>query len=210
MRERQNTGLAAEIERDLLCADDGKPNTAIECFACGRGVTYRASRFCSSRCRELFDAGNPSYEARREHQGKLENAPLRDFVVVAGPPGNPWESILDASGGGTPILRRGSNGFYIRCAGCKKEFESRGSRSCSIECERRYREREANIKLMAEVGIEPTKVKRQCVECGARIPTWRNGRKVSRATRFCSPKCAQKARRLQNVVLNANSIKKAA
>jgi hypothetical protein len=34
-----------------------------------------------------------------------------------------------------------------------------------------------------------------CAQCGARIPSWRNGRKVSSATRFCSDACAQKARR---------------
>jgi hypothetical protein len=46
---------------------------------------------------------------------------------------------------------------------------------------------------MAAAGIEPS-AKRQCKTCGAVIPKWRNGRKVSTATRFCSPKCSRKAR----------------
>jgi hypothetical protein len=48
---------------------------------------------------------------------------------------------------------------------------------------------------MAEVGIEVAP-KKQCAApgCSATIPKWRNGRKVSKAARFCSPKCAARAR----------------
>jgi hypothetical protein len=45
---------------------------------------------------------------------------------------------------------------------------------------------------MAEVGIEPP-TKRKCQECGGSIPRWRKGRQVSKATRFCSPKCQRRA-----------------
>jgi len=38
--------------------------------------------------------------------------------------------------------------------------------------------------VMAEVGIQPI-AKRKCECCDAAIPKWRNGRRVSRATRFC-------------------------
>jgi predicted nucleic acid-binding Zn ribbon protein len=36
---------------------------------------------------------------------------------------------------------------------------------------------------------------RACLECGARIPTWRKGRKVSGKTQFCSAACKQKSHR---------------
>jgi hypothetical protein len=91
-------------------------------------------------------------------------------------------------------MQKTAEGFKIACAHCRKGFESKGLRCCSGECERSYREREANLAVMAQAGIE-AKVKRRCECCGAVIPTWRNGRKVSSATRFCSPKCAQKTRK---------------
>jgi hypothetical protein len=106
-------------------------------------------------------------------------------------------------------MKMGPHGFIISCANCRKDFDSKGLRCCSTECERQYTEREVNLAVMAEVGIEPA-AKRACLECGARIPTWRNGRKVSSATRFCSPKCAQKARRLSDspdATLNAETMK---
>ena len=69
-----------------------------------------------------------------------------------------------------------------------KEFDSRGPRCCSAECERGYRERQSNLAVLAEVGAE-VKEKRCCERCGTNVPMWRYGRKVSSATRFCSPKC---------------------
>ena len=44
------------------------------------------------------------------------------------------------------------HGFLVNCAGCRKQFDSKGLRCCSIECERRYRERE---QLDAESGRRP-------------------------------------------------------
>jgi hypothetical protein len=43
---------------------------------------------------------------------------------------------------------------------------------------------------MAEVDMDKP-VKRKCErpECGRQIPNWRNGRRVSKATRFCSDEC---------------------
>ena len=79
----------------------------------------------------------------------------------------------------------------IRCAGCQKEFESKGLRSCSAQCERRYRESQDNRRVAAEAGIELA-AKRRCVECGTVIPKWRNGRQVSKAARFCSARCRQR------------------
>jgi hypothetical protein len=40
-----------------------------------------------------------------------------------------------------------------------------------------------------------------------RIPAWRKGRKVSGATRFCSPKCARKARTALDPVFVVETIK---
>jgi len=65
----------------------------IPCFSCGTTFVYRGrqadlnGRFCSMRCQDWFDDGNPSYEQQREHGRKLINAPLADLIVVAGPPG---------------------------------------------------------------------------------------------------------------------------
>jgi hypothetical protein len=83
-------------------------------------------------------------------------------------------------------------GYRIRCAHCRKEFESRGLKCCSVECERRYREAHDNRAVMAEVGIEPS-AKRRCEACGGIIPKWRNGRHVSKVVRFCSDRCSSSA-----------------
>jgi hypothetical protein len=55
-----------------------------------------------------------------------------------------------------------------------------------------------NLRVMAEAGIEP-EAKRKCEAegCGRPIPKWRNGKRVSSATRFCSKSCADKASRLR-------------
>lgn len=105
------------------------------------------------------------------------------------------------SAGGDPghlpqPMRMGPSGFFINCAGCDKEFESRGLRCCSKDCERRARDRQDNAKAMAEVGMEaPTKRICEAEGCGRAIPRWRNGRAVSKAARFCQPSCSDKTRR---------------
>ncbi|MBR0692698.1 hypothetical protein [Bradyrhizobium lablabi] len=91
-------------------------------------------------------------------------------------------------------MKATASGFKIHCAGCQKEFESLGLRCCSTSCERRYREREETRAIMSEAGMEPA-VKRKCEACSNAIPKWRKGRRVSSATRFCSPSCADRARR---------------
>ena len=92
-------------------------------------------------------------------------------------------------------MRPTKAGFMILCANCQKEFESKGLRCCSAECERRYCEKKDNLAVMAKIGIEPS-AKRTCASCGAVIPKWSKGRRVSSAKRFCSNSCAQKARRI--------------
>jgi hypothetical protein len=166
----------------------------IACRSCGSTFVYRGRRgelngnFCSMRCQDWYDGGNAP--------GEPDTTTLRGWKVIAGPPGveigsDYYTGIL----GREPIpMRRGKDGFYIACKHCNKEFESIGLRCCSTECERGLRERQENLAIMADAGIEPA-AKRTCETCGARIPTWRNGRKVSSATRFCSSKCGAKARR---------------
>jgi hypothetical protein len=91
-------------------------------------------------------------------------------------------------------LPKGPAGFWIDCAHCGKRFESRGWRTCAVDCRRKAHERRANEADMADAGIEiPTK--RKCEQCGDDIPNWRGGRRVSKATRFCSSKCGQRHRK---------------
>jgi predicted nucleic acid-binding Zn ribbon protein len=149
-------------------------------------MTYRgpagdnSGRFCSANCRELYDAGGFSAHDPTYHHKK----------------DNPrWYRL--------PL---GKRGFLIECAGCSKAFDSKGQWCCSPECERAYRDRGAIEKLKAEAGVEfqsKLGVKRKCERdgCGRDIPRWRNGRLVSKATRFCSPKCQQGARKGQTSVV---------
>jgi hypothetical protein len=164
--------------------------TVIECHTCGRDMLYQghhgddSGHFCSTRCRELFDDGFPPYEP--VNLRKLFAATWR--VTAGGDPG-----YLPKP------MRMGPVGFFTTCVGCDKEFESKGLRCCSTECERRYRDREDNTRLMAEVGMEPA-AKRMCEAdgCGKAIPRWRKGRAVSKSVRFCSPSCqAKTARKLR-------------
>jgi hypothetical protein len=121
------------------------------------------------------------------------DVPLSAWCVVAGPPGttsyDPLQGSKQLSRG---IKRRGSTGWIIDCFGCGKEFDSTGLRCCSTDCERRYLKRCENEQLMAAVGMErPVKRKCEAPGCGRDIPNWRNGRRVSKATRFCSDKCSK-------------------
>ena len=186
--------IAAVIERDLL-SDNTKSKTAVTaCWSCGYTFKSRPhgrinANFCSKRCQDYYDDGNPTYEQQQQRESDLEVAPLNSFKCIAGPSGtvgtNLWQSILGRCGDGTP-MRRGTKGYHIQCKGCGKEFESKGLRCCSIDRERRYLEGEANRKLMAEVGIAPA-AKRRCAnpDCNNTIPKWRNGRKVPSNKRFC-------------------------
>ena len=172
--------LAEQLLRDRAeRAEPPPPAASIACCACGRSFTYRRShgddsgRFCSMRCREWHDAGNPAYDP--------------DY----GSKNNPrWYGLLI-----------GPHGFYIDCAGCSKRFDSRGPRCCSLECERRARERVETNALMTEVGMD-TPVKRQCQApgCTNGIPRWRKGRAVSKAVRYCSPACGRRARKAEEAL----------
>ena len=78
--------VAAMIERDLLRADDSKPsNGAIDCFACGRGMTYNGSCFCGQRCRDYYDRGAPGYA--QDWLRFQSGSGVTGWWVIAGPPG---------------------------------------------------------------------------------------------------------------------------
>jgi hypothetical protein len=141
----------------------------VGCFACGRSMLYRGDRFCSDNCRSGYDLGLAGH-------GQDWLKPQFDYRWRDGRP-----------------MKLGHAGFLIACANCHREFDSRGLRCCSKECESAWREREGKVAIMAEVGMEASPKKR-CAECGAAVPKWRNGRRVSVATRFCSPRCARKTR----------------
>src|SRR5262249_45813988 len=133
------------------------------CFVCAYKFVYRGrqgelnGRFCSMRCQDWYGAGNK---------------PVNEENVYRWRDGRP--------------MRMAPKGFYIDCAHCQKEFESLGLHCCSVECEHGYREREENLAVMAEVGIEPA-AKRRCKApgCNITIPKWRSGRQVSKSARFC-------------------------
>jgi hypothetical protein len=166
--------LAAAIERDLL-AKRPKSEPTPDCFACGRGYMPKpptgddSTRFCSVRCREAFDAGLPAHDPTYANKS------------------NPrWYSL--------PF---GRHGFLVDCAGCGRRFDSKGLRCCSPACERSLGERREVERLKAEAGVEYQSrlgPRRKCDGCGRDIPNWRKGRRVSKATRFCSPSCSRKMR----------------
>ena len=142
---------------------DADDHTTLPCFMCGRSMLYRDARFCCDRCRNFYDAGNdPDRPAISYH----------------------WRDGLP--------MRPGPDGFLIACAHCRKEFNSRGLRCCSTECERAHFERQDNLMVLAAVGIEPA-TKQKCEHCEAPIPAWRKGRRVSGKVKFCSRKCQQQS-----------------
>jgi hypothetical protein len=58
---------------------------ARRCFVCP-AMTSQASRFCSDRCREAFDAGFPPFDPNSVR--RLTSLPLNAWRIVAGPPGS--------------------------------------------------------------------------------------------------------------------------
>jgi hypothetical protein len=172
-------GIAARANAPVLALRSRRhEHNIVPCFVCNATFSYRGrqgdlnGQFCSIRCQAWFDAGN------------APPGPTDFYASVYGRPSIP--------------MKRSSEGFRIACAGCGKDFDSRGRQCCSDACERRFRERQNNRAVMAKVGIEPS-VKRRCAAlgCANTIPKWRNGRQVSRARRFCSKACAQRTRKLE-------------
>jgi hypothetical protein len=96
-------------------------------------------------------------------------------------------------------MRRGPLGWFIACKGCGCEFESKGWAYCSNTCKRESAERVASRALVVEAGIDaPSKRRCEC-GCGRDVPKWKNGKRVSKATRFFEPACKQKAWKARRV-----------
>jgi hypothetical protein len=83
--KRTVSKLADAIARDLLREVAESRPTVAKCFACGRGMVDRGSRFCTDRCRQYYDAGFPTYDP---HQARaVTTVPLGAWRIVAGPLG---------------------------------------------------------------------------------------------------------------------------
>ena len=183
----------------VLLADRDRPaqhrDDIVKCFMCGHSMLYRGSCFCGDRCRGFYDSGDPAYEQEWLQPPNPEHAPLAALKVIAGPPSvEVGSSYYGGTVFGRVVMAPTRDGFKIKCPGCDREFESLGLRHCSADCGRRGRERQESRKVLADAGIEIAPKKR-CEVCGTVIPKWRNGRAVSSKTRFCSSKCAARARR---------------
>jgi hypothetical protein len=97
----KNTGLAAEIERDLLRSNSASARHSVAaCRACGRSYSNRRdSDCCSPRCAQWLADGNPPYDP--QYVAKLTKVPPRDWYVIAGPPdtargSHPFQDVIDA------------------------------------------------------------------------------------------------------------------
>ena len=55
------TTLAQAIMRDTLRGRQQR-DVSPTCFACGRSYSRGHGRFCSTRCRDAFDAGAPAWQ----------------------------------------------------------------------------------------------------------------------------------------------------
>ena len=182
-RSSRTRNLAAQIAKEMLRPDRRVIDTA--CFVCGRLFLPKlpinddnTGRFCSTRCRQAYDAGYTP--------GTVPN----EFTTA-------WRVIAGSNPGHVPQpVRAGRHGFLITCPGCGKEFNSCGLHFCSTDCERQHRRRNETATLMQSVGMElPTK--RKCKSCGGDIPNWRGEGKARKRlrsdARFCSLQCSQRS-----------------
>jgi hypothetical protein len=108
---------------------------------------------------------------------KVERAEFDPFKVTR------WRVVA----GGDPGYLVATPARRIECRACQREFESRGWAYCPT-CKA----------LAADKRRVPSKTGRpcECPGCTHRIPKWRNGRQVSKAARFCSARCARRAREM--------------
>ena len=92
-------------------------------------------------------------------------------------------------------MRRGTDGLYIACKHCNREFESLGLRCCSADCDKACREAQERRAVLKEGGIEPTSRRMcECPGCDRPIPKWKNGPQVSAKVRSCSDLCRKRVR----------------
>ena len=139
-----------------------------------RAYSRGDGRFCTSRCRDVYDAGLPAYGSAPAGTGR--------WRVVAGPILTDQELHL-----ATLHFQPKGTGVEIQCRGCHKLFISKGLRCCSTECEHKYRERQDIAATMAEAGMEPLSAKRKCSECGRDIPRYVGTGRKRRLVKFDPP-----------------------
>lgn len=164
------------------------PPRVAGCFLCGRSYSLQAptgdnsTRFCSDKCREAYDAGAMPV-------AELNPYAVDQGRIIAGPP----------PGRMPKAMRMGRHGFYIACLHCKREFESKGLRCCSTECERGLKDRAETLAVIAEVGGSLTE-KRKCSVCGEPVPkyvgTGKHRRLTNKTKTTCSNRCREKARKM--------------
>jgi hypothetical protein len=156
------TGIA-RLTKALLAdrkrADRPTASPLNVCFLCGRGFIYRGANG--------DDSGRfcqPECREAYDRGARAATYALRK----------------------TFAMRMGKSGFWIECANCSKQFESKGWRFCQPKCAREAREQAETASVLAEVNMEaPTKRRCQKPGCGRSIPNWRGGRRVSRSAKFC-------------------------
>jgi hypothetical protein len=194
---------AATIERAILRDREQRPARTIpeanaSCFHCGKPFAYRgprgdnSGRFCSHQCRIEYDIpGAFSFDPFKV---------TRRRVIAGSDPGYLVATPM------TPVKHKDQpGGWRVACRGCGKPFESRGWVYCSRDCKRLSAERTANRAAILEADME-LPAKRPCPAPGCRhaIPVWREGRRVSSRTRFCSDLCRSRASRSNKMLVEGD------
>lgn len=91
--------------------------------------------------------------------------------------------------------RKGPNGYFMKCAGCGFEFESRGLKFC-YDCYAALGDKE-DIRLHGLPSPETKAVgstqRKTCLQCSGDLPAFSNKRR-SKAV-FCSERCQVRYRR---------------
>jgi hypothetical protein len=135
------TSIVTQRLADALLADRQREissrHNIISCFLCGYTFFCKErqgglnGRFCSMRCQDWYDAGNPPIAAAKDTS-------LVGWRVITGPPrvevGNDYYASVFARRAPIP-MKRTTDRFKINCAHCGTEFESNGLRCCSLKCE---------------------------------------------------------------------------
>jgi hypothetical protein len=132
------TSAVTQRLADALLADRRRETSSrhniISCFSCGYTFLYKGrqgelnGRFCSMRCQNWYDAGNPPIAVANDTS-------LVGWRVIAGVEvGNDYHASVFARCAPIP-MKRTTGGFKINCAHCATEFESDGLRYCSLKCE---------------------------------------------------------------------------
>jgi hypothetical protein len=160
-------GAAAKLTTRMPMAHSDKD--PIDCFACGRSVIYRGSRFCSERCREAFDNGLPPHDPN--YVRAVNKQPLDSWIIVAGPPGSRigeryWDIIPDRPG----RAKRHASTLPVRTAS-------------PMPCD----DENTGIRCRQQEGVrQPMKKTATCKQCGNPLRVIkRRGRK----RQYCNNKC---------------------